>query len=282
MRILVENYSNLYTTEPIYLCNGFKMAGCDPHLWDTNIHSAYDALDMTKPDALIIKWNSIRLNDVIQYITTNKSNSPDIFLNATGADDETLTFLKKQGFWKKIFTNDYNQVSHNIQKTWLVFPGADIFLPTQQVPNYTIDAAICSEALEPSYEFESYHKLFFGSSENDQADVTVNLGNLVSIYNRYKQFLIYGPVSFIFSQLFFDATLRANRVVIKNSKKDEEEVRTILGQLFCLDNNDNIENEVKKQIIKKHTCLNRAQQMLALMDNASSATNLNQPIESLK
>lgn len=282
MKILVENYSNLYTTEPMYLCNGFKMAGCDPRLWDTNIHSAYDVLDMIKPDALIIKWNSIRLGDVIQYISANKSNSPEIFLNITGADDETLSFLKKQGFWAKIFTNDYNQVSHNIQKTWLVFPGADIFLPTPPVPNYTVDTAVCAESLEQSYNFESYHKLFFGSSENENADLTVNLGNLTSIYNRYKQFLIYGPINFIFSQLFFDATLRANRVIIKNSKEDEEEVRTILGQLFCLEYNESIENEVKKQILKKHTCLNRAQQMLALMDNASDATNLNQHINNLR
>jgi hypothetical protein len=280
MRILVEDYSNVYTTEPIYFCNAAKIAGCESHLWNTNIHSAYDILDMFKPNVLVLKWNCQRLHDVINYYKENPKTF-DLVLNVTGAEESVIKTLKMTGLFKHVFTNDYNGVSADVQKTHLLMPGADIFLPPSTVPCFMLEAGICSETLEKTYDFESYHKLGFGFEEKENADVTVNLGNLISIYGKYKQFILYGDIRFLFSQIFFDATLRANRLTLKNKKEDDEEVKIILGKIFSFDSEENVEQQIKTQILKKNTCFNRTQQLLAMVGNIESARNLNQQIERL-
>jgi hypothetical protein len=281
MKTLIENYNNLYSTEAAYFQNAFKMAGCDTHSWDTNIYSAYDAIDMIKPDVLIFKWNCQRKDDIINYIYNN-DNAPDLAINLTGAPKLAVNQLKELKNGKVYFTNNYFESNYDIKKTHLIMPGADLFIPLVGIPNYTIDAAICYEQIgSQKFEYDSYHKLHFGTFNDNDCDLNVTLINLASIYNRYKQFILVGGIDFIFSQIFFDANLRANKVIIKNQEEYNDDVKYVLNQIFSLDQNENIENQIKTQIKTQHTCLNRTQQLLSLLNNTNAANNLNNHINKL-
>lgn len=275
MKVLIENYSNLYSTEPIYFQNVFKMAECDAYLWNTSINSAYDAIDMIKPDILLIKWNCSKIQDIIRYITTNE-NAPDLIINVTYCPKETVNYLKSLNKAKVFFTNEYTEHDYDIKKTHLIMPGADIFIPPIHIPEYSIDAAICYESLEQDeFPYESYHKLHFGVSNDKNCDLNVTLINLTSLYSKYKEFVLIGDINFLFSQIFFDANLKSEKVTIKNKPEDNDNVRYILSQIFSLNNSENIQDQIKSQIKTKHTCINRTQQLLKILGNDSAANKLN-------
>lgn len=279
MRTLIENYSNLYSTEAAYFQNGFKMAGCESHIWDTNIHSAYDAIDMTKPDILIMRWNSQRRDDIIRYVTENPI-APELVINVTRAPKQIINQLKSLAKAKIFFTNEYTESDYDIKKTHLIMPGADVFIPPISIPEYSVEAAICYENLESQeFPYESYHKLHFGTFNDNKCDLNVTLINLASIYNKYKQFVLIGGIDFIFSQVFFDANLRSGKVIIKNKPEENDEVKFVLNKIFTFNESEPLEHQVKYQITKKHTCLNRTQELLLLLNNKAAAEKLNNQIE---
>lgn len=281
MRTLIENYSNLYSTEAAYFQNAFKMAGCESHIWDTNIHSAYDAIDMTKPDILIMRWNSQRRDDIIRYVTENPI-APELVINVTRAPKQIINQLKSLAKAKIFFTNEYTESDYDIKKTHLIIPGADVFIPPISIPEYSVEAAICYENLKSQeFPYESYHKLHFGTFNDNKCDLNVTLINLVSLYNKYKRFILMGDIDFIFSQIFFDANLRANKVIIKNKEEDNDEVKFILSTIFSFNENEPIENQIQYQIRKNHTCLNRTKQLLLLLNNEYAAQKLDTQIEKI-
>lgn len=281
MKILIENYSNLYSTESAYFQNALNMAQCETYPWDTNIYSAYDAIDMVKPDILIMRWNCQRREDIIRYIIDN-SNAPELVINVTHAPKQIVNQLKSLAKSKIFFTNDYTESDYNIKKTHLIMPAADIFIPPIAIPEYLIEAAICYENLESQeFTYESYHKLHFGTFNDKNCDLNVTLINLGSLYNKYKQFILMGDIEFIFSQIFFDANLRSNKVIINNKPEENDEVKFILSTIFSFDENEPIENQIQYQIRKNHTCLNRTKQLLLLLNNEYAAQKLDAQIEKI-
>lgn len=281
MKILIENYNSLYNTEAGYLQNTLNLAGCETYSWDTNIYSAYDAIDMVKPDILIMKWNCQRRQDIINYVTEN-TIAPELVVNVTRSPKQIVNQLKSLSKSKIFFTNDYAESDYNIKKTHLLMPAADIFIPQMPTPEYSIDAAICYENFEPqTFSYETYHKLHFGTFNDKNCDLNVTLINLASIYNKYKQFVLIGGIDFIFSQVFFDANLRSGKVIIKNKPEENDEVKFVLNKIFTFNESEPLEHQVKYQITKKHTCLNRTQELLLLLNNKAAAEKLNNQIEKI-
>ena len=276
MKILVENYKDLYSTESMYLHGAMRMAQCESYIWDTSVYSAYDIIDMVQPEVLLLKWSSSKLNDVLKYIKNN-SKSPDIIINVTGADENFIKYLKLKS--KFLFTNNYFQYVNSENAIELIMPGADLFIPPISIPEYQIDAAICYENFEKyDHDYESYHYLHFGTFNEKNCDLNVTLINLASLYSRYKNFVLFGDLNFIFSQIFFDANFRSNKVVLKNKEQDFESLRNILGHIFSFDLNENIDMDIKQQIKTQHTCLNRCQQVLKLLNNTSAIEILDREI----
>ena len=278
MKVLIENYANLYTTEPHYFNNALQLAGCESYLWDINIHSAYDILDMVKPDVFIINWNCNHKNDILKYLKENEK-CPDIAVNVSKAPQSSIEEFKSIKKCKFLFTNEYHKENLN-KKIWLIMPAVDLFLRSQAIPAYLLDAGICSDVLDIQvHNYESYHNLCFGNS--DKHDLSVNLFNLPSIYNKYKQFILTGSLNFIFSQIFFDATLRANKVIIKNNPEDNQDVKYILNKIFSLIESADLDTQIKYQLKKEHTCLNRTRQLLSLFDNYEAAKKIDIEINKL-
>lgn len=279
MKILIENYTNIYSTEPIYLYNSFKKAGCESFIWDTNIYSAYDAIDTVKPDFILIRWDCEKINDILKYISENNA-SPKLIVNASGASTEIIKEFKSNKNCVLVFTNYYKQ--SEVEDILLLMPCVDLFLPAIDVPDYLIDAAICSEN-EYSFDnnFESYHKLYLNQSNNENFDLNVNLFNLASLYSRYKQFVLTGSPIFIFSQVFFDANARSNKVSLKYKDEDADDVKFILNKIFNFTEDENIEKQIKTQIKLNHTCLNRAKQLLSFMGNKIAISKLDNEINKI-
>ena len=280
MKILIENYGDLYSTEPYYFFNTIKKIGGDAHIWDTSIYSAYDILDTLKPDVLVIKWNCRSKTDIIAYAKTNKS-CPQIVVNVSEAPEETIQELKTIKQCKFFFTNEYHK-ENLTNNTWLIMPGVDLFLPVAHTVNYFLDAGICSDnPIIENFNYESYHKIYFGNEKPDNYDINTNLVGLTSIYNKYKDFVLIGKIKFLFSQIFFDANARSRHVTIKNEMSEIEDVRFILNKIFTFSEDEDIGKQIKQQIKNQHTCLNRTRQLLSLLENFDAASKIDNEIEKL-
>lgn len=282
MRILIENYNDLYSTEPLYLLNSFKIAQCEAALWDTNVYSAYDALDSTKPDILVLKWNSPQMKDILNYVLSN-DKSPDLIVNATGAPETIIKQLKQFTKCKMAFTNRLDEsLRHGIE---LIFPAVDPFIPSQPLPDFYLEAAVISE--EPTSfgeQFETYHNLYFGNEKVDWADINTNLSSLVSLYPKYEAIFIAGEPSLMFSQIFFDAVARSKRVMLKYKDEDAVLVQSFLAKVFDMEEKNktlNIEHELLQHVKLNHTSFNRAQQLLKEIGCIDEANKLDVQINNI-
>jgi predicted oxidoreductase (fatty acid repression mutant protein) len=69
------------------------------------------------------------------------------------------------------------------------------------------------------------------------------------------------------SQFFFQATMLCNRLDIKSQTEEQRDAfQEILSTLFTSEETDeDVGTVVKNQIIKNHTCFNRASQLAAIL-----------------
>lgn len=263
MKVLIDNYTNHKTTEPLYLNRTLNTIGIENALWDKRHISFYDVMDRFNPDVFVTSIATLS-NDILHYFKANKS-SVDFITNITDASEEDLRTLvsvyEDCGINNKLLIN--NQafckpvgVPPSVNKQDIYY-GADIFI--QQYDNklsneidlcVIVDGDVSESWVRRAVETKdpkSYHILSLDGQYQGK-DSQVTLVDMANIYKLYKDISILSDKqSGIFTQLFFDLTIRGVDVTF-----------TSLENLY---NNDML-NDIKKNISSRHTCLNRVQTLL--------------------
>lgn len=269
MKILIQNYTSVLSTEPMYLNECFIKSGAiNSNIWDTNSASAFDALDSFNPDVLLCHYLTPVLNDIFKYLSENKKI--ELVLNITGAQQGHVEILEnliqKNAINSPFFVSNLHEKIYTIKskkKVLNLLPGVDLFLPKQNIPNFNLKAAILSNnkdlAQQASQGISTYHKIGVGV-QDEYFDFTVNASNMKSLYDKYEKIVLASDLSVSFSQLFFDAVYNSKKVVLKTN--DEKISGEILGDLFDANEEDeDIATAIKNQIKTKHTCFNRAERL---------------------
>lgn len=282
MKILIQNYTSHRTTEPMYLnaCINQTHGAVESFLWNDDQYSAFDAMDKANPDCVLTDARSRSLPDVIKYIS--KSNKEiQLAVKTTTVSPEEVKMLENFLADKNI--KNYKLIDGSFSskgsKVFNLLAGADLFLRPQQQIDYSINAAIISEKHTGEENYSTYHRLGLVNSDLDVFDKTVSIVDLASLYKNYDSVVINGSVDFVFSQVFFDSMLVAKRVSVKCD--NDEKYNSVLSELFTGDISDNLSDSLKKQIIKKHSCYNRAARLLRHLGCENASTILNRIVEAL-
>lgn len=269
MKILLQNYTSILTTEPMYLDECFRRSeAINSSIWNENASSAFDALDLYQPNVLICHYTSKSLNDVIKYLSGN--SKIELLVNITGAQNSHIKILEdildKNSVSCPMFISNLHEkvLSPKSQRKILnLLPGVDVFLPKQNLPEFSLDAAILSNIVDLSKKSEkgltTYHKIGFGVQDN-YFDFNVNVSNMSSLYDKYNRIIIASDIQSLFSQFFFDAVFKAKKVTLKTD--DDKKMSEILSSLFePSEDDEDIASSIKTQIKIKHTCFNRAERL---------------------
>jgi len=294
MKVLIQDYSSFFSTEPMYLDRCFNdTSEIESALWNINQISTFDVLDKYAPDVLICHGSSKSLNDIFKYLESTKNI--ELIINITGLSETNVNLLEsvidKLNIKCPFFINNYHeniiQYKEGAIKMVNLLPAVDLFIKSQGMVDFHLEAGIISRSRKDLVESEAgkyrtYHKLHMenSNSKDDFFDIPVNIMNLTSFYDKYENVVLADEIPFIFSQLFFDSTYKSKRTILKTD--DNEKVNKILSSLFHDDDSGgNIVDIIKQQIKRKHTCLNRAAKVLKMLKNESAAQKLQSISESL-
>jgi len=274
MRILIQNYSSPISSEPLYLNQTFSTAeGLESHLWSPNSMSVFDVFDSFKPDIFICHYLGVN-NEILSYLKEN--NHIKIAINITSIDQENMSTLETILTDNKIqcslmFSNSYDFMEQSKPQEFKyekVLPCADVYFAPSQVPDYKLEAAIASTSQNEEFKhleekFDCYHKMKIGADKDEDFDLNVNVIMLASLYDKYEEFIICDSVDVAFSQIFFDAFLKAKKVSVKLPKNQSHFFTEALAEIFTEEQEgEDILNKIKSQIEESHTCINRAKQLL--------------------
>ena len=95
MKLLIQNYSNSCSSQPMYLNECLSRVGLDSKLWNLNEPtSVYDKLDSEKPDLILTSFQTMH-QDLIAYISQNKQVK--LVVDITGIDQNILNNLEVNG-----------------------------------------------------------------------------------------------------------------------------------------------------------------------------------------
>lgn len=294
MKVLIQDYSSFFSTEPMYLDRCFNdTREVQSALWNTKQISTFDVLDRFTPDVLICHGSTKSLNDIFRYLQGN--NNIELIINITGLNEMNISLLEsiisKHNFKCPFFISNYHEELYQYKEQNIkivnLLPAVDLFLKAPPVVDFDIQAGIISRSRKDLVEQEckkygTHHKLTIqgAPSKDDFFDIPVNIMNLTGLYDKYQNVIIADDISFVFSQLFFDSTLKSKRTILRTDQ--DEKVNKILASLFHEDESgDDISNIIKRQVKEKHTCLNRAAKILRALNNESAAQKLQKVSESL-
>ena len=282
MKILFQNYATENSTEATYLAQCLSMVdGVDCDLWSNPNVSTYDVLDSYKPDLVATHYRFVT-TDLIKYISSNPSSSPELILNVTGAtpeEAESIEGLEGSGVKIRLaFTN--STVKEKFKKIQLkgIYPAADIFLTRKpQQPAHPLgilndgDTDTVTKAVQKN---SKYHLLSL--EKGDHSDMQTNVGMLHDLYCFYERFVIAGSLPLVTSQIFFDSCLSCHKVDILPDEKSLEGFNNFLSKVFQepSDTSEDLGQQLKKQILAKHTPFNRAERLMRFLNHDQAVKNL--------
>ena len=281
MKILFQNYANDLSTEAMYLARALGMAGVETELWsDANI-SAYDVLDRYRPDVFLTSFRFLT-NDVVKYLSQG-GGSPELVLNVTGAsgdDCKSIDELSESIKIRMIYTNAFKkEEKFNKLKLEGIYPAADIFMQRRPIqpalPLGILNDGNPECVAKAVGENKTYHLLSL--QDGDYSDHRVNVSSLHEIYCLYERFVITGTPDLVNSQAFFDSCLACHKVDILPEEKSEAQFYTgFLKSIFSepREDVDNLGEQLKKQIVAKHTPFNRAERLMRFLKNDQAVRNL--------
>lgn len=266
MKMLIQNYSSHYTTEPFYLVECFKRVGVDAHLWaDSNV-SAFDMFDTVRPDIFIGHFAYLT-EDVVKYLSQNPNIKPVI--NVTGTSAQQLkgitdTFMSMGLENPTLFTNNF--VHSHGESVHTILPAFDVFIQRSQ-PQFNIPLAVVTNGKNETVEDlvkdkEVYHIVSYGTNE-EWADYVTDIRNFWGVSSCYDEVTLVDDGMISTSQFFFQATMLCNKLnVISQTEEQREAFQEILLSLFTPEETaEDVATVVKNQIIKNHTCFNRASEL---------------------
>jgi len=285
MKLLIQNYSNSCSSQPMYLNECLSRVGLDSKLWNLNEPtSVYDKLDSEKPDLVLTSFQTMH-QDLIAYISQNKQVK--LVVDITGIDQNILNNLevmvKNQDIDCPFFVSqDYKFLSNlkTDKKIVNLLPCYDIFAIATPTPDYNIEAAVvsnkvCDKFTEACSMYKTYHKIIMADNPDLNFDLQANVLNMDSLYEKYEEVVVVGDVNFTCSQVFFDGFVKAKKLTVRVPEEQKELFNQVLATLFYEEEDTpNIDN-IKQQIKKHHSCFNRAAKLaLELGEEEASKTLL--------
>jgi len=275
MRTLIQNYSSNLSTEPFYFTQAIKSVGGEAEIWvDENI-SAYDIFDSYQPEVFICHFSKIT-PDIMKYLSQHPHMS--VVVNITGAtqsmvDNISETFIQNKITCPFLFTNTPSGVIPILGRTIKVvnlLPALDIFQRKEESVLFSIGTAIVSsqplENIKPVTEgLDTYHLL--STSDAPGYDLPVNIPALVSVYDKYEEFVLVDALPVVVSQLFFETSFRAKAIRVELNDQDRPKFEKFLGTLFSEQKSDSIGGVIKEQILKKHNAFTRTARLVRNLKN---------------
>lgn len=287
MKILVHNYANSCSSQPMYLHECFSRVGLESSLWHpADPTSAYDKLDLEKPDVLISSFNLLN-KDLLTYLSENQNIK--VILSITGCDQKALEDLetvitKTYNLNCMFLLNEQHEALDTLKPSCFNIlnlpPCLDVFATKAPSPEYNVSAAIITNVKTPLFDSvcekkESYHKILLADNDNGppkSMDMIANTLNLTSIYEKYDSVVLVGDVNFTCSQVFFDSLVRSRNVVVESPEEQKELFNKVLSTLFHEeDGEQDFQETIKKQAKKKHNAFNRCATLLKKIGNEEAA-----------
>jgi len=286
MRLLIQNYTSLLSTEPMYLAKSLELVGQDVFLWQDPNMSTFDVFDSFTPDTYITHYRFLT-NDAIKYLSQNKNIQ--CVLNISGIDnaglDEIASVFKENNInCPFVFTNAHDVLpkpKSDHLKVESILPGLDIFLPGEPYPDYELDLGVIG--LEINKEIEdyvsdrdTYHllKLTSAPERDKNFDFPVNVISMRSLYSRYNEIMFATDMNVVLSQLFYDAVAHANKVTFKIHEEEQPLLDQFLATTFMEEETDDLSAALKAQIKSRHTCVSRAARLCKFLKDSDTKLKL--------
>lgn len=272
MKLLIQNYSNSCSSQPMYLNESMSKIGVDSKIWNINEPiSVYDKLDTEKPNVVITSFQTIQ-QDLISYLTNN--DKIQLVIDISGIDQDIFNNLSQLVTNKKIdcpffISQDYkflSNVDYGSNKVVNILPCLDIFALKTNTPSYNIEAAIVSNRLSNKFTeacgmYKAYHKIVMSDNPDPSFDLQANVLNMNSLYDKYEEVVITGDVNFTCSQVFFDGFIKSKKLTVRVPDEQKQLFNQVLATLFYEEEKEpNLEN-IKQQIKSNHSCFNRSAQL---------------------
>lgn len=284
MKILIQNYSSHYTTEPFYLTECLRRAGIDSHLWaDVNV-PAFDMFDTIAPDVFVGHFAYIT-EDIVKYLSQNKNIKPVI--NITGTNQQQLkgitdTFMSMGLENVLLFTNNF--VDSHGDSVHRILPAFDVFIQRGE-PQFDIPLAVITNNKEDSVDKfledkEVYHLVSYGTNQ-EWSDFTTDIRNFWGVSSCYDDVTVIDDGMISTSQFFFQATMMCKNLnIISQTEEQREAFQEILSILFSSEQtSEDVGAVVRKQILKNHTCFNRASQLASILGLEEESKKLLEMVE---
>lgn len=284
MKILIQNYSSHYTTEPFYLTECLKRVGVDSHLWADGNVPAFDMFDTIAPDVFVGHFAYLT-EDIVKYLSQNKKIKP--IINVTGTSEQQLkgitdTFMSIGLENVVLFSNNF--VHPHGDSVHKIFPAFDVFIQRGE-PQFNIPLAVITNNKEDFVnnfieDKEVYHIISYGADE-EWSDFATDIRNFWGVSSCYDDVTLIDDGIISTSQFFFQATMMCNKLNIKSQTEEQRDAfQEILSMLFTSEEtSEDVGNVVRKQIVKNHTCFNRASQLASILGLEEESKKLLEIVE---
>jgi hypothetical protein len=282
MKVLVDNYSSIYTTEPMYLSTTINsIDGCSSTIFPTDYKiSVYDKFDLVKPDIYITHAMFLN-NDVISYLVENKNIQ--VVINISGINQAQVSQVEEMFLYHNLKSLLFFINYHNhglVCKNFNIFAlphSADLYLGVSKDVKYDIDSGIIvSEKSQISKRNGTYHYISLNNSMIKDVDIVMSTVQLSNIYQNYKNIII-KPFRKVVPQYFYDAIFYGQSVSYENDGKEDPMIDMIQGIFKDLD-----PKVLKETVRNKHTCLNRTKSLLSQLPCNEIVIKLGKMMEGIK
>lgn len=261
MKVLIQDYSSKFSSESKYLTASLHQARQQSYLWDSSKIPAFDIFNRFSPDLFITNINSIDehvLKCLAKFQTKTLVN-----ITKSPIDIQTIkdTFYSMGINNYRLFTNEYWQ-----KDVECVLPAFDPFCATVRefdIPLGVVSNNDLEEAKSVAGNKEVYHLINFSNERAKGFDFNIDIEQIGSLSN-YRKTIMSLPGKLCCSQIFFQATVRANELKIQ-ATEDQDIYDKFFEFVFePEETTTTVENVIKRQIARNHTSFNRAQQLLEM------------------
>jgi hypothetical protein len=262
------------------------LGGCKSMIWDPKEVSAYDLFDTVKPDVFITHISGVT-TDAVSYLKENKHIQ--MIVNITGGNAAAVSSLEQIFLEAKLncpffFLNgDSATESKKIKVLNLGF-GSDVFLNEGSL-KYNIENGIfVSDYNEIKSIGNTYHTISSKEKLESKVDIVLPITQLANIYKNYNNFIFRSGFEFI-PQVLLDAIFYGNRVWFDIDSEEERKIvsdkikKSFRTDMDITDPSGIDPTQLKKCVIKRHTCLHKAKSLLSQFSCKDQLGELDKLIE---
>lgn len=277
MRILIENYNTITSTEATYLHNCLLQAGVEVSMWNPEVDkiAVFDLFDQVDPEVFITRYDCLT-PEVMKRLGKGKCK---LVLNVSGIESNSAVNLEEELEAANVNVDFFffNRVRPEGLKSKCieVMPGADIFLGfSQPSPRQIPWATISNSPVEMEEEVEVYHNI--STSPDYDGDLQLDLPTLSQKLSLYRNVRLHGDSDYVLSQLFLDCAVRTHgKTTIKLTEENQVDVVSFFQRILPdLPEGDEATVYIKSTILSKHSCFNRAERIAKQLGMEETVSNL--------